>query len=37
MTVLAETKAVGGEILELALDQAKIHGRIVLCGGEWFR
>ncbi|OQU97099.1 hypothetical protein CLAIMM_03090 [Cladophialophora immunda] len=28
-----EDFVLGGQVLELALEQAKIHGRIVLCGG----
>lgn len=31
---LADNSIVGGDILELALDNAKIGGQVVLCGGK---
>lgn len=31
---IADSVAVGGEILDLALGQAKLRGRIVKCGSE---
>lgn len=31
---IADSMTVGGEILDLALGQAKLRGRIVKCGSE---